>query len=151
MASGPLNGVRIVEFQGIGPAPFCGMLMADLGADVVRIDRHGTQPGADFIMGRGKRSIAIDLKHAQGVEAALAVVEKADALIEGFRPGVMERLGLGPDVALKRNREACIRPHDRLGTDRPVVGHGGTRYRLHRADRRAAHDGAQRESRRRRR
>jgi alpha-methylacyl-CoA racemase len=105
MASGPLVGVRIVEFQGIGPAPFCGMLMADLGADVVRIDRHGTQPGADFIMGRGKRSIAIDLKHAQGVEAALAIVEKADALIEGFRPGVMERLGLGPDLALKRNKK----------------------------------------------
>jgi alpha-methylacyl-CoA racemase len=103
MASGPLVGVRIVEFQGIGPAPFCGMLMADLGADVVRIDRKGTQPGADFIMGRGKRSIAIDLKHADGVEAALSIMAKADAVIEGFRPGVMERLGLGPDVALKRN------------------------------------------------
>jgi alpha-methylacyl-CoA racemase len=103
MASGPLVGLKIVEFQGIGPAPFCGMLMADMGADVVRIDRKGTQPGADFIMGRGKRSIAIDLKHKDGVEAALAVIGKADALIEGFRPGVMERLGLGPDVALKRN------------------------------------------------
>jgi alpha-methylacyl-CoA racemase len=103
MASGPLKGVRIVEFQGIGPAPFCGMLMADLGADVVRIDRKGTQPGADFIMGRGKRSIAIDLKHADGVDAALSIMSKADAIIEGFRPGVMERLGLGPDVALKRN------------------------------------------------
>jgi alpha-methylacyl-CoA racemase len=103
MGSGPLKGVRIVEFQGIGPAPFCGMLMADLGADVVRIDRKGTQPGADFIMGRGKRSIAIDLKHRDGAEAALSILSKADAVIEGFRPGVMERLGLGPDVALKRN------------------------------------------------
>ncbi len=103
MASGPLRGVRIIEFQGIGPGPFCGMLMADLGADVVRIDRKGTQPGADFIMGRGKRSIAIDLKSPDGVEAALCLIDKADALIEGFRPGVMERLGLGPEIALKRN------------------------------------------------
>jgi alpha-methylacyl-CoA racemase len=95
--------VKIVEFSGIGPGPFCGMLLADMGADVVRIDRKGTQPGADFIMGRGKRSVAIDLKHSEGAEAALALVDKADALIEGFRPGVMERLGLGPDVALKRN------------------------------------------------
>ncbi|HEY7798172.1 MAG TPA: CaiB/BaiF CoA-transferase family protein [Hyphomonadaceae bacterium] len=103
MASGPLTGVRIAEFAGIGPGPFCGMLFADLGADVVRIDRPDTRPGADFIMGRGKRSIAIDLKNAQGVEAALAIVDKADALIEGFRPGVMERLGVGPDIVLRRN------------------------------------------------
>lgn len=103
MASGPLVGLKIVEFAGIGPGPFCGMLLADLGADVVRIDRKGTQPGGDFVMGRGKRSVAIDLKHADGTEAALTLIEKADALIEGFRPGVMERLGLGPDVALKRN------------------------------------------------
>src|SRR5215510_11548353 len=104
MASGPLVGIKVVEFQGIGPAPFCGMLLADLGADVVRIDRKETV-GADRpdIMGRGKRSIAIDLKHKDGVEAALSLIEKADALIEGFRPGVMERLGLGPDVVLKRS------------------------------------------------
>ncbi len=103
MASGPLRGLKIVEFAGIGPAPFCGMLLADMGADVVRIDRKGAQPGADHLMGRGKRSIAIDLKHKDGVEAALAIIEKADALFEGFRPGVMERLGLGPEIALKRN------------------------------------------------
>ena len=103
MASGPLTGVRIVEFAGIGPGPFCGMLFADLGADVVRIDRPDGRPGADFIMGRGKRSIAIDLKNAQGVEAALSILDKADALIEGFRPGVMERLGVGPDIVLRRN------------------------------------------------
>jgi alpha-methylacyl-CoA racemase len=104
VASGPLVGVKVIEFQGIGPAPFCGMLLADLGADVVRIDRKETV-GADRpdLMGRGKRSIAIDLKHKDGVEAALSLIEKADAVIEGFRPGVMERLGLGPDVALKRN------------------------------------------------
>lgn len=103
MASGPLKGLKFIEFAGIGPAPFCGMLLADLGADVVRIDRKGSQTGGDLVMGRGKRSIAIDLKHAQGVEATLDLIGKADALFEGFRPGVMERLGLGPEVALKRN------------------------------------------------
>jgi len=103
LGNGPLKGIRVVEFAGIGPGPFCGMLLADLGADVVRVDRPGGGPGGDFIMSRGKRSIAIDLKHKDGVEAALAVVQKADALIEGFRPRVMERLGLGPDVALNRN------------------------------------------------
>lgn len=104
MASGPLAGVKVVEFAGIGPGPFCGMLLADLGADVVRIDRADsvgrTEPD---LMNRGKRSIAIDLKQAEGVEAALSLIEKADGLIEGFRPGVMERLGVGPDVALARN------------------------------------------------
>ncbi len=104
MATGPLVGLKVIEFAGIGPAPFCGMLLADLGADVVRIDRKESV-GADRpdLMGRGKRSIAIDLKSAEGVEAALALIEKADAMFEGFRPGVLERLGLGPDVALKRN------------------------------------------------
>ncbi len=104
MANGPLVGVRIVEFAGIGPGPFCGMLLADLGADVVRIDRaESAGRGHPDIANRGKRSIAVDLKRPEGVEAALSLMEKADGLIEGFRPGVMERLGLGPDVALKRN------------------------------------------------
>lgn len=104
MASGPLVGVKIVEFAGIGPGPFCGMLLADLGADVVRIDRKESVGTATTdIMGRGKRSIAVDLKSWDGVEAALSLIDKADGLIEGFRPGVMERLGVGPDVALKRN------------------------------------------------
>jgi alpha-methylacyl-CoA racemase len=104
MASGPLVGLKVVEFAGIGPAPFCGMLLADLGADVVRIDRKETVGHKHRdLAGRGKRSVAIDLKHADGVEAALMLIEKADALIEGFRPGVMERLGLGPDVVAKRN------------------------------------------------
>jgi alpha-methylacyl-CoA racemase len=94
----------VVEFAGIGPAPFCGMLLADLGADVVRIDRKETVGHKHRdLAGRGKRSVAIDLKHTEGVEAALMLIEKADALIEGFRPGVMERLGLGPDVVSKRN------------------------------------------------
>ncbi len=105
MASGPLNGIKIVEFAGIGPGPFCGMLLSDLGADVVRIDRPGAgQPGrAADVMSRGRRSVSLNLKEPKDVERALALIEKADGLIEGFRPGVMERNGLGPDVALKRN------------------------------------------------
>ena len=104
MAQGPLVGVKVVEFAGIGPGPFCGMLLADLGADVVRIDRAESVGRSPLdIMNRGKRSVAVDLKKPEGVEAALSLIEKADALIEGFWPGVMERLGVGPDVALKRN------------------------------------------------
>lgn len=104
MAFGPLVGVKIVEFAGIGPGPFCGMLLADMGADVVRIDRaESAGRGHLDLANRGKRSIAVDLKKPEGVEAALSLIEKADGLIEGFRPGVMERLGLGPDVTLKRN------------------------------------------------
>lgn len=105
MGQGPLNGVRIVEFAGIGPGPFCGMLLSDLGADVVRIDRAGpeTPPNPKDVGGRGRRSVALNLKDAGDVETALKLLSKADALIEGFRPGVMERLGLGPDVVLQRN------------------------------------------------
>ena len=105
MAQGPLNGVRIVEFAGIGPGPFCGMLLSDLGADVIRIDRKGDgRPGrAADVMSRGRRSIGLNLKDSADVETALKLIEKADGLIEGFRPGVMERNGLGPDVALARN------------------------------------------------
>jgi len=105
MAQGPLSGIKIIEFAGIGPAPFCGMLLSDLGADVVRIDRAGkSRPGNPVdVMSRGRRSIALDLKNAGDVETALKLIEKADALIEGYRPGVLERLGLGPDVVLARN------------------------------------------------
>ena len=104
MGKGPLSGLKIVEFAGIGPGPFCGMLLSDLGADVVRVDRKG--PGraspAD-VTSRGRRSVAFDLKSPDAIEAVLKLLESADGLIEGFRPGVMERLGLGPDVVLKRN------------------------------------------------
>ncbi|MEQ8559634.1 MAG: CaiB/BaiF CoA-transferase family protein [Henriciella sp.] len=106
MASGPLDGIRIVEFQGIGPGPFCGMLLSDLGADVIRIDRAGGGGRAATpanVESRGRRSIALDLKNPDDVETALKLIEKADGLIEGFRPGVMERLGLGPDTCLDRN------------------------------------------------
>jgi alpha-methylacyl-CoA racemase len=104
MGQGPLSGLKIVEFAGIGPGPFCGMLLSDLGADVVRIDRRGAGRGSKFdVTSRGRRSVALDLKTPQAVEACLTLMERADAVFEGFRPGVMERLGLGPEVALKRN------------------------------------------------
>src|SRR5665213_601754 len=104
MGKGPLSGVKIVEFAGIGPGPFCGMLLSDLGADVVRIDRKGGGRGSKFdVTARGRRSVALDLKTPEAVEACLTLMQGADAAFEGFRPGVMERLGLGPEVALKRN------------------------------------------------
>ena len=104
MRQGPLTGLKIVEFAGIGPGPFCGMLLSDMGADVVRIDRKGGRGGAaSDITARGRRSVAMDLKSPEAVEAVLKLMDQADGIIEGFRPGVMERLGLGPDVALKRN------------------------------------------------
>jgi alpha-methylacyl-CoA racemase len=105
---GPLHGYKVIELAGIGPGPFCAMVLADLGAEVVRIDRHKNAglgdpdtPPAD-VLNRGRRSVAVDLKHPDGIETVLALVEQADALIEGFRPGVMERLGLGPDVCMAR-------------------------------------------------
>jgi alpha-methylacyl-CoA racemase len=104
MRQGPLTGLKVVEFAGIGPGPFCGMLLSDLGADVVRIDRKGGRGGAPSdVTARGRRSVALDLKSPAAIEACLKLLESADAVFEGFRPGVMERLGLGPDVALKRN------------------------------------------------
>jgi len=102
-----LSGVIIVEIAGKGPGPFCGMLLADLGADVILVERDppGDEAslGDSSIINRGKRSIALDLKSPDHVETVLALIERSDALIEGFRPGVMERLGLGPDICLQRN------------------------------------------------
>ncbi|MGI8839699.1 MAG: CaiB/BaiF CoA transferase family protein [Caulobacteraceae bacterium] len=104
MGQGPLLGMKVLEFAGIGPGPFCGMLLSDLGADVVRIDRKGAASrGPADVTARGRRSVALDLKSPVAVEACLKLMESADAVFEGFRPSVMERLGLGPDVALARN------------------------------------------------
>ena len=103
---GPLQGLKVVEMAGIGPGPFCAMLLADMGADVVRIDRRMPAAGVDKkyqILNRGRRSISLDLKDPDDLETVLRLIEKADALIEGFRPGVMERLGLGPDACFRRN------------------------------------------------
>ena len=107
--AGPLHGVRVVEFVGIGPAPLCGMLLADLGAEVLRVERPapsglGIERPAQFdLTRRGKRTLRLDLKAAAGLKLARALVCKADALIEGFRPGVMERIGLGPESCLQDN------------------------------------------------
>jgi alpha-methylacyl-CoA racemase len=98
---GPLAGIRVIEFAGIGPAPFCAMLLADMGADIVRIDRIGRSP--KDVTSRGRRSLELDLKHVTSREICLKMIAKADVLIEGFRPGVMERLGLGPAEAMTEN------------------------------------------------
>lgn len=105
---GPLHGLVVTELAGLGPAPFCGMVLADLGAEVVRVDRIGGQAlpigSVDSdVLGRGKQSISVNLKDAAGVEVVLRTVGRSDALIEGFRPGVAERLGMGPAVCLARN------------------------------------------------
>ena len=106
---GALDGVRVIELAGIGPGPFCGMMLADMGADVVRIDRTASVRGGDpdrppaFVNGRGRRSIGVDLKSDAGRELVLRLVEGADVVFEGFRPGVAERLGIGPDDCLARN------------------------------------------------
>jgi alpha-methylacyl-CoA racemase len=106
--AGSLEGLKVVEFAGLGPAPFCCMLLADHGADVLRIARPGpggkdTPADPADVLARGRRTVTLDLRQPAGVEAALALIARADVLVEGFRPGVMERLGLGPDVCLARN------------------------------------------------
>ncbi len=106
---GPLDGKKIIEIAGIGPGPFCAMVLSDLGAEVIRVDRASAVP-EEFpetpsmdLLNRGRKSVAFDLKNPDGVESLLRLVEAADALIEGFRPGVAERLGIGPDECLRRN------------------------------------------------
>jgi alpha-methylacyl-CoA racemase len=106
--SGPLHGFKIIELAGIGPGPFAGMMLSDMGAEVLRVDRaqavptDGRPPASD-VLGRGRRSVGVDLKHPDGRETVLRLVEQADALIEGFRPGVTERLGIGPEDCMARN------------------------------------------------
>jgi alpha-methylacyl-CoA racemase len=124
--AGPLSGYRVVELAGIGPGPFCGMMLADMGADVIRVDRaqsvrlgvDTSQPAKD-LLARGRRSVAVDLKQPDGVEVLLELVEAADALIEGFRPGVMERLGAGPEVCLARNPKLVYGRMTGWGQDGP--------------------------------
>src|SRR6476661_2224884 len=127
---GPLTGVKIVELAGIGPGPFAGMLLSDMGADVVRIDR-AQQVTGDFSkpnlepLYRGRRSIGVDLKHPDGVETVLKLVESADALLEGFRPGVTERLGIGPEVCLARNPKLVYGRMTGWGQDGPYAQAAG--------------------------
>jgi alpha-methylacyl-CoA racemase len=127
---GPLAGVRVVEVAGIGPGPFCAMVLADLGADVIRIDRAGAvgaAPGsAGFdILGRGRRSVAVDLKAPAGADVVLRLVEGADALLEGFRPGVAERLGIGPAPCLAHNPKLVYGRMTGWGQDGPLADAAG--------------------------
>ncbi len=124
----PLAGIRIIEFAGLGPAPYATMLLADLGADIIRIERPGGPelfPVKDAPIDRGRRSLLLDLKHAYAVDLVLRIIEKADVLIEGFRPGVMERLGLGPDIALGRNPKLIYGRMTGWGQDGPLAQTAG--------------------------
>ncbi len=129
--SGPLEGVRIVELAGLGPAPFAGMMLADAGADIIRIDRsdraaYPPLEGAHVdLMNRGRRSVAVDLKHPDGVALVLDLVAGADGLMEGFRPGVAERLGLGPEECLARNRKLVYGRMTGWGQDGPLARTAG--------------------------
>jgi alpha-methylacyl-CoA racemase len=128
---GPLQGIRVLEFESIGPAPFAGMLLADMGADVLVVDRPAdTDLGLKRerrhdVMMRGKRSVTLDLKARSGAEVALQLASGADALIEGMRPGVMERLGLGPDEVLKRNPKLVYGRMTGWGQDGPLAPRAG--------------------------
>jgi alpha-methylacyl-CoA racemase len=127
---GPLSGFKLIEIAGIGPGPFCAMLLADMGAEVLRVDRAqnvtgpGDQPPAD-VLNRGRRSIGVDLKNPDGVETILRLVEKADGFFEGFRPGVAERLGIGPDACLARNPRLVYGRMTGWGQDGPYAQEAG--------------------------
>ncbi len=129
--AGPLAGYRIIEIAGIGPGPFAAMLLSDLGAEVIRVERAGAvrgpapeTPHFDVLL-RGRRNVAIDLKQPDGVETLLTLVESADALIEGFRPGVMERLGVGPDECIARNPRLVFGRMTGWGQDGPFANAAG--------------------------
>jgi alpha-methylacyl-CoA racemase len=125
---GPLHGVKVIELGGIGPGPFAGCLLSDMGAEVVRVDRAqsvGRITGTDAVTSRGRHAMAVDLKNADGVECVLRMVEQADALMEPFRPGVAERLGLGPDVCLARNPRLVYGRMTGWGQDGPLAQTAG--------------------------
>ena len=128
---GPLSGVKVLEFEAIGPGPFAGMLLADMGADVLLVDRPASSDLGIArerwmdVMLRGRRSVTLDLKTKDGAAAALELVARADALIEGFRPGVMERLGLGPEACLKLNPKLVYGRMTGWGQDGPLAPRAG--------------------------
>jgi alpha-methylacyl-CoA racemase len=127
---GPLAGLRVVEIAGIGPGPFAGMMLADAGADVIRVDRAAAGPsvagtGPLDVVGRGRRSVAVDLKRPEGVELVLRLAERSDVLFEGFRPGVAERLGIGPEPCLARNPALVYGRMTGWGQDGPLAHAAG--------------------------
>ncbi len=129
--AGPLSGIKILEIAGIGPGPFGAMMLSDMGAEVVRVERANRVPesfpeGVDKdLLNRGRRNIGVNLKSSDGVETVLRLVETADVLLEGFRPGVMERLGLGPDVCLARNPRLIYGRMTGFGQEGPLAGAAG--------------------------
>ncbi len=128
MTALPLDDLTVIELAGLGPVPFAGMVLAGLGADVIRVDRPGGPPIPDPMVGavgRGKRSIALDLKKAQAVDVVLNLVADADVLLEGYRPGVVERLGIGPDECLKANPDLVYGRMTGWGTDGPYASMAG--------------------------
>lgn len=125
---GPLAGFRIIELAGIGPGPFCGMMLADMGAEVIRVDRLGGNPSSYVgheVLFRNRKSIAVDLKNPQGVETILKLCEGADALFEGYRPGVAERLGVGPEACQQRNPKLVYGRMTGWGQDGPLASSAG--------------------------
>lgn len=129
--AGPLSGLRVIELAGLGPGPFASMMLADMGADVIKVDRasasRGGNPGAPpaDVLSRGRQSIGVDLKNPDGVETVLKLVERSDILIEGFRPGVCERLGLGPETCLERNPRLIFGRMTGWGQDGPWAERAG--------------------------
>lgn len=123
---GPLSGIKIIELAGIGPGPFCGMMLADMGAEVIRVDRasKGGRRGVD-VLTRGRKSIAVDLKSPEGKEVILKLCESADGIFEGFRPGVTERLGLGPEECMARNPKLVYGRMTGWGQDGPMAHAAG--------------------------
>src|SRR5947209_10995699 len=123
--SGPLTGIRIVEFTGLGPGPFACMMLADMGAEVVTLDRVGAKKNLKSIAGRGRKVVELDLKDDSALAQVLDLLANADALVEGFRPGVMERLGLGPDVVLARNPKLVYGRMTGWGQQGPLANAAG--------------------------
>ncbi len=129
--SGPLDGLRVIELAGLGPGPFCAMVLADLGAEVIRLERVG-MPAADGgavdrrqVLTRGRQAIGVDLKHEDGVELVLRMVERADVLLEGFRPGVLERIGLSPTACFERNPGLIYGRITGYGREGPLAAEAG--------------------------
>ena len=128
---GPLNGIKVIEIAGIGPGPFCGMMLADMGAELLRVDRADAVRGGDperpslDLLARGRRSVGVNLKNPEGVQTVLRLAERADVLFEGFRPGVMERLGLGPETCLERNPRLVYGRMTGWGQDGPLAHAAG--------------------------